>query len=89
MVGKLLDHKALKVSEAQGAAGVAKRYEQVIASVDKLATKYFYDLATGRQLETHEDEGTITVDEVEQELVLDLPTDVPTMDDEDFDDDFE
>lgn len=82
-VEMLLKNNALKVSEAQGAAGVVKRYDQVVTAIDKLATKYFFDLATGRQLEAHEDEGTVAGAQTSAEP---LPNAEPTGGGEDFGD---
>jgi hypothetical protein len=56
----LNDLNGLKVSEAQGAAGVTKRYDQVLGIIDKLATKYYFDIATMRVIDDNEDEGTVS-----------------------------
>jgi len=86
---------SLKISAAAGAAGSALRYDQVNAAVDKLATKIFNDLLTGRFLEQNEDEGEVK--EVKEDPLpdakpatqdLDFDDDLPPLGDED-DDDFE
>lgn len=53
----LIDKDALPVSGAKTAAGVAKRYEEIMALVDKLTVRYFKDVETFRVLDSVIDEG--------------------------------
>jgi hypothetical protein len=53
----LTDVDALPISGAKTAAGVAKRYEEVMALVDKLTVRFYNDVETKRILETVIDEG--------------------------------
>lgn len=56
----LLDNDALPVTTAKASKAVnAKRYEEVLAYVDKLTVKLFYDAATTRLLDNIEDEGEV------------------------------
>lgn len=77
LISVLLEHKALPVSAAQTKAGSAKRYEEIVAAVDKLTVKYFRDEfpefdGNFRLLGLVDDAGSI---------VTDPPADVPDRDD--------
>lgn len=49
-VSVLLTHDGLPMSKAQTAAGIAKRYEEVMAMIDKLTRKFYDDVVTGQLL---------------------------------------
>ena len=53
----LVETKSLPVSAAQTKAGEAKRYEEIMALIDKLTVRFFVDAETHRILETVTDEG--------------------------------
>lgn len=57
----LLEADGLSITKATSKANQAKRYEEIVAAIDKLTVKFFYDTATGRLLETVEDEGSANV----------------------------
>jgi hypothetical protein len=57
-VALLLANEALPMSAAKTKAGEAKRYEEIVAAVDKLTVKFFFDAAGGRLLQSVADEGT-------------------------------
>lgn len=57
LVGLLISQNALPVSEAKTKAGTAKRYEEIMALVDKLTVQYFYDVNTLRMLDRVADGG--------------------------------
>lgn len=88
LVNVLLTHNALPVSASQGKAGKAKRFDEVMAFVDKLTVQFFRDeFPEGfedqfRLLDAVADAGEERVD---QEGDGDLPDSQP---DDDFDDDF-
>jgi len=52
VVAVLLTNDALPMSEAKTKAGTAKRFNEIMAFVDKLTVKYHNDAATGRILTT-------------------------------------
>ena len=60
VLGLLIDKDALPLSKAAGGAGIAKRYEEIMALVDKLTVRYYNDVGTLRVLETVEDENDHT-----------------------------
>lgn len=62
VVGLLLANDALPMSTAKSKAGVAKRFEEIVAQVDKLTVEFFFDSATGRKLEAVADAGEVNVD---------------------------
>lgn len=51
----LLDHKALPVSVADSKAGAGKRFEEIVAAIDKLTVKFYNDANTLRLLQTVND----------------------------------
>jgi hypothetical protein len=55
----LLEHDALPMSGAKSKAGQSKRYAEVLAMIDKLTVRYFFDNATGRLLNDIDDEGAV------------------------------
>lgn len=57
LIGLLISQDALPVTAAKTAAGKAKRYEEIMALVDKLTVQYFYDVHTLRQLDRVADAG--------------------------------
>lgn len=60
---KLLQSQdALPLSAAKTKAGEAKRYEELIALVDKLTVQFFYDAETHRLLSTVVDAGKVVHD---------------------------
>lgn len=56
----LLEHDALPITKASTKAGEAKRFEEIVASVDKLTVKYFNDVVSGRLLVTVPDMGVVS-----------------------------
>lgn len=72
LVSVLLANDGLVTSAAATKAGQASRYEEIVAAVDKLTVKYFFDSATGRLLESVADEGTKAT------RVAELPTEQPS-----------
>lgn len=87
LVGILLENDALPKTGAKTAAGVAKRYDEITAAVDKLTVKFFNDLETFRLFDTVADAGVVDTsadgplpdDEVEPAA--------PDLEDEELDDD--
>ena len=59
VVGLLLEHKALPITNANSKAGVAARYDEIVDAVNKLTVQLFNDLETFRLLETVADAGVI------------------------------
>lgn len=57
LVELLVSQDALPISVAKTSAGKAKRYEEIMALVDKLTVQYFYDVTTLRNLERVADAG--------------------------------
>jgi hypothetical protein len=55
LVALLLQNKAAPLAATEGKAGTAKRFEEVVALVDKLTVKYFHDLETFRLVNDIED----------------------------------
>ena len=53
----LMQVDALPLSSAKTKAGETKRYEEIMALVDKLTVRYFHDTETQRILDTVADEG--------------------------------
>jgi len=53
----LVSQDALPLTRAKEKAGQAKRYEEIMALVDKLTVRYFNDVASLRILDTVADEG--------------------------------
>lgn len=60
----LVETKSLPVSSAQTKAGEAKRYEEIMALVDKLTVRFYVDTETQRILKTVTDEGAVEEEEV-------------------------
>jgi hypothetical protein len=57
LVGLMLAHDALPISSAQTKAGAAKRYDELIALVNKLTIQFFFDLETMRLTKSVADAG--------------------------------
>jgi hypothetical protein len=57
VVGLLIANAALPLSAAKTASGTAKRYDEVMALVDKLTVRYYTDTETLRVLDMVDDEG--------------------------------
>lgn len=57
-VALLLENDALPMSTAKTKDGVAKRFEEITAMIDKLTVEYFYDGASGRKLASVADAGS-------------------------------
>jgi hypothetical protein len=57
LVELLIAQNALPVSEAKTKAGVSKRFEEIMALVDKITVQYYYDVNTLRNLERVQDAG--------------------------------
>lgn len=53
---------ALPLSNAKTKAGEAKRYEEIMALVDKLTVRFYGDVETLRVLKSVADEGAVTAD---------------------------
>lgn len=60
-VDLLLRNDALPMSEAKSKAGNAKRFDEILASVDKLTVKYFKDVVSARLLSSVVDMGVVSV----------------------------
>ena len=75
----LTDLDALPLSAAKTKAGEVKRYEEVMALVDKLTVRFYYDVETKRILETVIDEGA---DNGSEEETDESPNPAPEVDDE-------
>jgi hypothetical protein len=71
-VSVLLTHDGLVTSAANTKAGQAQRYDEIVAAIDKLTVKYFFDGASGRLLESVADEGSKT------SRVAELPAEKPS-----------
>lgn len=70
LVEVLLGHKALVVSAAATKAGEAKRYEEIVAAVDTLTVKNYFDCETLRLLESVDDVGDVAIlasDDIQEE----------------------
>lgn len=52
LVNVLLTHDALPISAQKGKAAEAKRFEEILAAVDKLSVKFYNDVISLRLLET-------------------------------------
>lgn len=59
VVGLLLDNDALPMSAAKSKAGQAARFDEIIASVNKLTVQYFNDLESFRLFDTVADAGVV------------------------------
>lgn len=90
----LIENKAIPLSAASGKASEAKRYEEVMAALDKLTVRFHNDGLSLRLLESVADEGK-TEKKAEGDLPpenVDHPIDKeedapPPREEEDFDDD--
>lgn len=60
-VALLLANDALPVTGAKGKSAEAKRFEEIVASIDKLTVKFHNDVATGRLLTAVADMGVISI----------------------------
>jgi hypothetical protein len=58
-MGLLLTNDALPMSEAKTKAGTAKRFDEIVASIDKFTVKYYNDVVSGRLLESVTDMGVV------------------------------
>jgi hypothetical protein len=86
LVGLLLENDALPKTGAKTAAGVAKRYDEIVEAVDKLTVKFFNDLETFRLFDTVADSGEVDTSADGALPDDELETDSPETED-DFDDD--
>lgn len=59
VVGLLLEHDALPLSSAKSKAGQTSRFDEIVASVNKLTVQYFNDLETFRLFDTVSDAGEV------------------------------
>lgn len=59
VVGLLLEHDALPMSAAKGKAGQTARFDEILASVNKITVQYFNDLESFRLFETVADGGVV------------------------------
>lgn len=57
LIEVLIAQDALPITAAKTAAGKAKRFEEIMALVDKLTVQYFYDVHTLRNLDRVADAG--------------------------------
>lgn len=55
----LLEHDGIPMTKASNKAGEAKRFEEIVAVIDKLTVKFYRDAETGRLLETVADMGVV------------------------------
>lgn len=78
LVEILLANDSLPVSGAKSKTGEAKRFDEILAFVDKLTVQFYNDVDTLRKLETVEDAGA-----VEKDDEYPVPGDVPETDFED------
>jgi hypothetical protein len=62
IVKTLISMDALPITAAKTKAGEAKRYEEIMALVDKLTVRYFHDTQSQRLLESVADEGATEAD---------------------------
>jgi hypothetical protein len=58
----LIEASALPLTKDTAKAGQAKRYEEVMALIDKLTVRFFHDAETHRLLTTVVDEGAVEAD---------------------------
>lgn len=86
LVGLLLENDALPKTGAKTAAGVAKRYDEIVEAVDKLTVKFFNDLETFRLFDTVADSGVVDTSADGALPDDELETNSPDTED-DFDDD--
>lgn len=63
VLGLLIEQNALPISGAKTAAGVAKRFDEIKALVDKLTVEFYYDVQSLRVLEEVEDAGSVEPDD--------------------------
>jgi len=59
----LLKSDSLPLTSAKGKAGEAKRYEEVMALIDKLTVRFFQDAESHRILATVADEGAVSAED--------------------------
>jgi hypothetical protein len=86
VLGILNDKDALPLSVAKTKAGEVKRYEEIMALVDKLTVRFFYDAETLRILSTVVDEGKAQAADGELPEDDDGQDETADTDDEDGDD---
>lgn len=72
LIALLISQDALPISATKSPAGKAKRYEEIMALVDKITVQYFYDAETLRNLDRVQDAGA------EGKDVTALPEDAQT-----------
>lgn len=58
-VAALLAADALPTTEAKSKAGTAKRFNELVAAIDKFTVKFYHDAVTARLLDTVSDFGVI------------------------------
>jgi hypothetical protein len=63
-VALLIANNALPLSSAAGKAGTVKRFEEIHKAVQKLTVELFFDVVTGRLLESVADAGDVVVADV-------------------------
>jgi hypothetical protein len=91
----LQEKDALPLSSAKTKAGEIKRYEEIMALLDKLTVRFFYDAETLRLLQSVVDEGKASTvegdlpDDDEEETTDDEESDDDSDDEEDADDEDE
>lgn len=59
LVSLLLEHDALPMSANAAKAGIAKRFEEITAYVDKITVQYYHDVQTGRTIQSVVDAGAV------------------------------
>lgn len=59
LIALLLENDALPMSAAKTKAGQAKRYEEIVAMIDKTTVRFFNDTESLRLLESVADEGVV------------------------------
>jgi hypothetical protein len=87
VLGILNDKDALPLSATKGKAGEIKRYEEIMALIDKLTVRFFYDAETLRILEKVADEGATVA--AKEDLPDDSDDEEEADADEEMDDDEE
>lgn len=89
LVGILVAQNALPMSVADSKAGMAKRFEEINAYVNKKTVEFYYDAATGRVIDQVGDAGIVTEELPEAVPGQDDFADTPVADEFDDGDDFE
>jgi hypothetical protein len=60
-VATLLSNDSLPTTGAKTKAGEARRFEEIMAAIDKLTVKFYNDVVTGRLLSTVADMGVVDI----------------------------